>query len=407
MRPVRDDMDRGSAPLSGNSPEHSFWDHLGATRAAEYAKEDILDLCPEAAPVLDPPVSDTTASPSVAPVLPGDAAPGAVPAYPEQSAVGGAPLSRPVQAPASAGVAQWTNRAPVSTQPPRKPVSAAQTRRARLSYRLQRIWLTPLYRGLITRGLPFLLLVGIVGLVVSDARNRQQVMLWSEAAYSAVVDRPEFMVTDLEINAVAPELDRSIRARVEQVLPQSSFRLDLASLRAEIESYDSVAEAALRLGAGGKMFVTLKERAPVIVWHSGQDRLLLDIDGHRVARLSDTASLPDLPLVAGDGAKEHVREALALLDAAQPLGDRLRGLVRVGARRWDVVLDRDQRIRLPEQGAMQALERALALDDAQDLLARDVLAVDLRNPTRPILHVSPGAIETLRAIRNTLSEASQ
>jgi cell division septal protein FtsQ len=202
-------------------------------------------------------------------------------------------------------------------------------------------------------------------------------------------------------------LECSIRARLTEELPQSSFRLDLPALRAEIEAYDSVAEASLRLGAGGEMIATIRERAPVVVWHSGTERQLLDLDGHRVAILAPNAQVPALPLIAGDGAQAHVREALALLDAAQPLGERLRGLVRVGERRWDVVLDRDQRIRLPEQGAMQALERALALDDAQDLLARDVLSVDLRNPTRPVLHVSQGAIETMRAIRLNPSEVSQ
>lgn len=403
MRPVRDDLDRGSAPLSAHSPEQSFWDHLGATRAEEYAREDILDLCPEAAPT--PHATDTAAAAAAYP--PDLGAPRPCPDQAAQSADGRVPSQQPVQRPKVALAAQRAKTVPVSTQPLRKPVSAAQTRRARLSYRLQRIWLTPLYRGLLTRGLPFLVVSAIVGLVLSDPQNRQQFEAWGEAAYSALVDRPEFMVTEVDISAVAPELERSIRALLEPVMPQSSFRLDLAKLRTEIESYDSVAEVALRLGSGGKMFVTIKERAPVIVWHSGRERHLLDIDGHRVARLSETAALPDLPLIAGEGAQDHVREALALLDAALPLGERLRGLVRVGARRWDVVLDRGQRIRLPEKGAMQALERVLALDDAQDLLSRDVLSVDLRNPARPVLKISPGAIETLRAIRNTLSEASQ
>jgi cell division protein FtsQ len=49
----------------------------------------------------------------------------------------------------------------------------------------------------------------------------------------------------------------------------------------------------------------------------------------------------------------------------------------VGERRWDVVLDRDQRILLPETEPGRALERVLALDQAQDLLDRDV-TVDLR-----------------------------
>jgi hypothetical protein len=46
-----------------------------------------------------------------------------------------------------------------------------------------------------------------------------------------------------------------------------------------------------------------------------------------------------------------VPEALALVAAARPAVPRLRGLVRMGERRWDLVLDRDQRILLPETRA--------------------------------------------------------
>lgn len=402
MRPVRQDMDNGSAPVSAQSPEHCFWDHLGATRAQEYASEDILDLCPEPVIVQDPPLV-----PAENPKPVRDMAGGF------DDTVHVAPMADPeFERPAQHGfrtdpAVRWDNIRPVPPQTLRKAVSLAQTRRARLAYRLQRIWLTPFYRACITRGLPLLLVLGMVALVLSNAQNRAQIALWGEAAYAAVVDRPEFMVSSVTVSPVAPRLDRSIRERLALELPRSSFRLDLPALRAEIEAYDSVAEAALRLGADGALVVTVQERAPVVLWHSGRARQLLDIDGHRVAMLSDDAALPDLPLIAGEGAQAHVREALALLDAALPLGERLRGLVRVGARRWDVVLDRGQRIRLPERGAMQALERVLALDDAQDLLARDVLSVDMRNPARPILHVSPGALETLRAIRVNPSEAFQ
>lgn len=386
MRPVSDDTDRGGTPVAAQSSAQCFWDHLGATRAEEYATEDILDLCPE--PVVRP-VADA------APAAPREADAPTAPI--EHAASASAPIpARPREMPRPPGPP------PI---PPHKPASAARSRRARWSYRLQRIWLTPIYRAALTRGLPLALVLGVCGLLLADAQNRAQIVGWGQAAYSALVDRPEFMVSTVEISPVAPELDRSIRARLDAVLPRSSFRLDLPALRAEIESYDSVSEAALRLGADGRMVVTVRERAPVALWYSGQEMQLLDLDGHRVALLAPDAPLPELPLLAGVGAQDHIREALALLDAAQPLGDRVRGLVRVGARRWDVVLNRDQRIRLPEQGAMQALERVLALDQAQDLLARDVLSVDMRNPYRPVLNVSPGALETLRAIRGTPSEA--
>ena len=117
------------------------------------------------------------------------------------------------------------------------------------------------------------------------------------------------------------------------------------------------------------------------------------------AELAGRAARPDLPVIAGQGAPEHISEALQLIAAAAPLGDRLRGLVRLGDRRWDVVLTRDQRILLPETGAVRALERVIALETAQELLARDISRVDLRLPHRPTVRMKKGAAEDLVRIR--------
>jgi len=108
---------------------------------------------------------------------------------------------------------------------------------------------------------------------------------------------------------------------------------------------------------------------------------------------------PELPLIVGDGADLRVTEALDLVAAAEPLSTRLRGLVRMGERRWDVVLDRDQRVLLPETEAVQALERVIAMNQAVDMLERDLVAVDLRLPHRPTLRMTDGAVQELLRIR--------
>jgi cell division protein FtsQ len=118
---------------------------------------------------------------------------------------------------------------------------------------------------------------------------------------------------------------------------------------------------------------------------------MVDVTGAHVDTLVARMDRPDLPLIAGEGAVDHVIEALDLYRAAAPLGNRLRGIVRMGARRWDLVLDRDQRILLPEEGAVQALDRVIALDGAQDILSRDVTRVDLRLGARPTLQMSEHA----------------
>ena len=127
---------------------------------------------------------------------------------------------------------------------------------------------------------------------------------------------------------------------------------------------------------------------------------MLDATGHRVASLKERSARPDLPLIVGRGAGDSVDQALALLEAAGPIAPRLRGLVRVGERRWDLVLDRDQRIMLPDIAPIAALEQVLALDEAQDVLARDLTHIDMRNPARPTLRMTQPAVEELRRIRS-------
>jgi cell division protein FtsQ len=70
----------------------------------------------------------------------------------------------------------------------------------------------------------------------------------------------------------------------------------------------------------------------------------------------------------------------------------------MGERRWDMVLDRDQRILLPSDAAVAALDRVIALNDAQDMLNRDVAVVDMRNVGRPTLRMNEEAAAALRRV---------
>jgi cell division protein FtsQ len=153
--------------------------------------------------------------------------------------------------------------------------------------------------------------------------------------------------------------------------------------------------------------VTITERVPVVLWRSEGALEMLDASGHRVASLSARTDRPDLPLIAGEGADAATPEAMALLSAAGPIQARLRGLVRAGDRRWDLVLDRNQRILLPAANPVPALERLMALDQANDLLGRDVLAVDLRTDHRPVLRLAPTALNQMRQAQGIDTSGSE
>jgi cell division protein FtsQ len=267
---------------------------------------------------------------------------------------------------------------------------------SRWAYRMQRMWLTPFFRVLLRRGLPTFAVVMAVGLYLGDDARRAAIVDGVVGLRTQFEQRPEFLVGLVSVHGASLDLAEAIRAKIDLKLPQSSFDIDLDAVRARAESLDAVAKAEVRVRAGGILHVEVTERLPVIVWRTGSKIELLDATGHRVAGLAARSDRPDLPLIAGIGADKAATEALAVYAAAQPILPRLRGLVRMGERRWDIMLDRDQRILLPAENPVQAVERLIALDQVQDLLARDILTVDLRNEHRPVLRLSPFALEIMR-----------
>ncbi len=272
---------------------------------------------------------------------------------------------------------------------------------SRIAYRLQRLWLTPYFRAIIRFGLPVMAVILAVGWFFNQQANRDAITEKIAEIRRSIEERPEFIVNLMAIDGATDAVSNDIREIVPVDFPVSSFDLDLDGMQARILELDAVARADIRIRQGGILQVEISERIPAAVWRVGRDIELLDAQGHRVATIASRVERADLPLLAGVGAELQVPEALAILAAAAPVADRVRGLVRIGERRWDLVLDRNQRIMLPETGPVAALEQVMALHEAQDLMARDIIAVDMRNAARATLHLAPDAVQDLRRIRNT------
>ena len=132
----------------------------------------------------------------------------------------------------------------------------------------------------------------------------------------------------------------------------------------------------------------------------GKKFVLLDSNGFEVDEVLTRTQRLDLPLLVGKGADLKVYEALSLLIETKSLIARVRGLIRIGERRWDVILDRNQIIKLPEEHPIEAMRKIVSLQEGRMLLDRDILYIDFRNISRPILGLTEDSSKELREIRN-------
>lgn len=279
---------------------------------------------------------------------------------------------------------------------------------SKLHYRLSRAWAKPIVRNAICVYLP-LAILGIAGWrIAADDGIRQATQARLAEVVDRLAERPEFAVRGLSVSGASPGLKSAVQRAVGLEPGISSLRLDLEAIRYSVEALGAVKGARVQLDPQGMLRVAVTERVAQALWRGPQGRLMLvDGEGVAIGQVAQRAARPELVLLIGEGAGARVAEALRLVAAAPALLPRMRALVRVGERRWDLVLSRDLIVMLPEEDAVGALARVMALQSGSELLERDLAAVDMRLPDRPTLRMTPRAVELYRLRQVTAAERGQ
>lgn len=270
-------------------------------------------------------------------------------------------------------------------------------------FRIRRLLRDKGFQKFATVWAPLLLVVAGIGWVASQTDLRDAAMAKIDEMKDDALGRPEFAITRLDIEGAAPEVEADLRRKLDFTLGASSLTFDAEEARLQAEALSWVKSAQARLEAPRTLNVTVILRKPALIWRRGEALTLLDATGAAIASLKTRAEYPGLPLIAGVGANapSAVTEAIRIFRDAGALGPRLRGLVRIGERRWDAVLNDGPVVMLPAKGALDALAYVKALEQTPEKpLTKDVTAIDLRLKGRPTLRLGPDALQGLHDGRN-------
>lgn len=169
--------------------------------------------------------------------------------------------------------------------------------------------------------------------------------------------------------------------------------LDLEAARSRIEALPWVASATVERRLPSTVMVRLEEHRAMAIWQHNGKHALIGRDGS-VLTDQGAGQFPELPLVVGADAPAHTADLLVLLAGEPPVRKRVAAAIRVGSRRWDLRFDNGVTARLPESDVSTALHRLADTIEKDQLLERDIVAVDLRMPDRLVLQTVARPPET-------------
>ncbi|HTO31848.1 MAG TPA: cell division protein FtsQ/DivIB [Pararhizobium sp.] len=170
----------------------------------------------------------------------------------------------------------------------------------------------------------------------------------------------------------------------------SLVALDIDVARKLISEMPWVETVAVRKVYPGTIEVTLKERKAFGIWQHGSDLSLIEASGSVIAPLRDN-KFSELPLFVGRDAETSAAEFYARFSQWPEISKRVKAYVRVAGRRWDLMLDNGITIKLPEQDIERAMQVLSTMDEGQQLLERDIAAVDLRLEDRTTVQLTKEA----------------
>ena len=271
---------------------------------------------------------------------------------------------------------------------------------SKVAYLANRIWLKKSSR----RSFFIMILILIVLFVLIGLSNRSNFSLFIKKNTDKIIQyieiSPIFKVVKLSVISEDPNVIEKISSTLALNFPISSLDIDVEVLRLKVELIDLVESASVRLTSNGLVEVDVNIRKPVAIQRLGTQLMLIDARGIKVDEVLSRSQRLDLPLLVGKGAEKCVDEALHLLLEIKDLVSRVRGLVRVGERRWDVILNRGQVILLPEKNPLKAIRKIISLQEGQKILDRNISYLDFRNINRPVLGLSEETSKELKEIRS-------
>lgn len=214
---------------------------------------------------------------------------------------------------------------------------------------------------------------------------------------SAITAKAGLAITEVKITGQSETSEVNVLERLAIGEYPSLLTFDVDKARARVELLPWVKTATLKKLFPNTLEVAIAERTPFALWQHAGEVSLID-DAGRVITDAVDARYANLPFVTGPGAGARAREFVDLVASVPGLAAKVRAGMLISGRRWTVVFNNGVEALLPIEQPAEALATVARLDAQDELLSREIAAVDLRLPGRMIVRLTDDGLAERKAM---------
>ncbi len=161
----------------------------------------------------------------------------------------------------------------------------------------------------------------------------------------------------------------------------SILSIDINEVRNQLEKNSWIKKSLVERRLPSTIYIGIIERTPIAIWQINQKLYLIDEEGYKITN-SNIEKFTALPHVVGPDANIYAKNLIQNLNIYPNLMNKVVSAVRYGERRWNLNLQQQITIKMPESDFEHALDYLSELQKSGKLFDQNLKSLDLRNPNK-------------------------
>lgn len=196
------------------------------------------------------------------------------------------------------------------------------------------------------------------------------------------------VLEDIHIEGRLRTSENALDAILKEYRHQPMLAFEVKDVRQSIRGLTWVKQATVRRVWPSVLHIKLVEFEPIAAWHHQGKLLWVDRDGEVICDADH--SMPQLPVISGDDAPQHIVTFLRQVSGYSTLWGHVTAFSHIRKRRWNIMVGHTMLVKLPQDHVDQALTRLDSWLAAGKLHPDQVAMLDLRMGDKYILRLQPG-----------------